>query len=65
LPHRVKGDKSNPFSTPAKPQPKTYEAKANPLSPSLVEKLDVHAANKRRMAQKAEADHVVALLLAK
>jgi large subunit ribosomal protein L4e len=64
----INSDEIQSVLNAAKPSPKTYPAKANPLR-SLValEKLDAHAANKRRMAQKAEADREAnkAKLLAK
>mmetsp|Transcript_25315 Transcript_25315/g.41563 ORF Transcript_25315/g.41563 Transcript_25315/m.41563 type:complete len:383 (-) Transcript_25315:1289-2437(-) len=53
----INSDEIQSVVNPAKPSPKTYEAKANPLrSIVALEKLDRHAANKRRMAQKAEQD---------
>eukprot|EP00529_Nitzschia_sp_RCC80_P020937 CAMPEP_0113455142 /NCGR_PEP_ID=MMETSP0014_2-20120614/8224_1 /TAXON_ID=2857 /ORGANISM="Nitzschia sp." /LENGTH=381 /DNA_ID=CAMNT_0000346565 /DNA_START=189 /DNA_END=1334 /DNA_ORIENTATION=+ /assembly_acc=CAM_ASM_000159 len=53
----INSDEIQSVLNPAKPQPKLYAPKANPLkSISALEKLDVVAANKRRMAQKAEAD---------
>ncbi|KAL3913140.1 MAG: hypothetical protein SGARI_000805 [Bacillariaceae sp.] len=53
----INSDEIQSVLNPAKPAPKTYVAKANPLrSIAALEKLDAHAANKRRMAQKAEKD---------
>ena len=53
----INSDEIQSVLNPAKPQPKKYEPKANPLrSIVALEKLDRHAANKRRMAQKAQQD---------
>lgn len=53
----INSDEIQSVLNPAKPQPKLYAPKANPLkNTEALEKLDKHAANKRRMAQKAEAD---------
>jgi large subunit ribosomal protein L4e len=53
----INSDEIQSVLNPAKPQSKLYAPKANPLrSITALEKLDVVAANKRRMAQKAEAD---------
>ncbi|KAG7353572.1 50S ribosomal protein L4 [Nitzschia inconspicua] len=64
----INSDEIQSVINPAKPAPKTYPAKANPLrSIVALEKLDAHAANKRRMAQKAQQDREAnkAQLLAK
>jgi large subunit ribosomal protein L4e len=51
----INSDEIQSVVNPAKPMPKTYARKANPLRNILaLEKLDPFAANKRRMAQKAE-----------
>jgi large subunit ribosomal protein L4e len=56
----INSDEIQSVLNPSKPQPKTYEAKANPIKSIVaLEKLDRFAANKRRMAQKAEADREV------
>jgi large subunit ribosomal protein L4e len=53
----INSDEIQSVLNPAKPAPKTYPSKANPLrSIDALEKLDAHAANKRRMAQQAEQD---------
>jgi hypothetical protein len=53
----INSDEIQSVVNPAKPQPKEYEPKANPLRSTVtLEKLDRHAANKRRMAQKAQQD---------
>lgn len=53
----INSDEIQSVLNPAKAQPEKYEAKANPLrSIVALEKLDRHAANKRRMAQQAEKD---------
>jgi large subunit ribosomal protein L4e len=53
----INSDEIQSVLNPAKPQSKVYAPKANPLrNITALEKLDVVAANKRRMAQKAEAD---------
>jgi large subunit ribosomal protein L4e len=53
----INSDEIQSVVNPAKSTPKTYPAKANPLrSIVALEMLDAHAANKRRMAQKAEQD---------
>merc|ERR1712157_219037 len=53
----INSDEIQSVLDPAKAQPEKYEAKANPLrSIVALEKLDRHAANKRRMAQQAEKD---------
>ena len=64
----INSDEVQSVLNPAKAQSAGYEPKANPLkSIAALEKLDAHAANKRRMAQKAEADREAnkAALLAK
>lgn len=53
----INSDEIQSVLNPAKPQSGIYEPKANPLrSIAALEKLDIHAANKRRMAQQAEKD---------
>eukprot|EP00534_Pseudo-nitzschia_fraudulenta_P000504 CAMPEP_0201127964 /NCGR_PEP_ID=MMETSP0850-20130426/32132_1 /ASSEMBLY_ACC=CAM_ASM_000622 /TAXON_ID=183588 /ORGANISM="Pseudo-nitzschia fraudulenta, Strain WWA7" /LENGTH=382 /DNA_ID=CAMNT_0047396985 /DNA_START=44 /DNA_END=1192 /DNA_ORIENTATION=+ len=64
----INSDEVQSVLNPAKSTSAGYEPKANPLkSIAALEKLDVHAANKRRMAQKAEKDREAnkAALLAK
>ena len=51
----INSDEIQSVLNPAKPQPKQYAPKANPLrNIEALEKLDPFAANKRRMAQDAE-----------
>merc|ERR1712194_6430 len=53
----INSDEIQSVLNPAKSISEGYEPKANPLkSIEALEKLDRHAANKRRMAQKAEKD---------
>lgn len=53
----INSDEIQSVLNPAKAQTDGFEAKANPLrSIVALEKLDRHAANKRRMSQKAEKD---------
>eukprot|EP00537_Pseudo-nitzschia_pungens_P006042 CAMPEP_0172365426 /NCGR_PEP_ID=MMETSP1060-20121228/9319_1 /TAXON_ID=37318 /ORGANISM="Pseudo-nitzschia pungens, Strain cf. cingulata" /LENGTH=381 /DNA_ID=CAMNT_0013088701 /DNA_START=45 /DNA_END=1190 /DNA_ORIENTATION=- len=53
----INSDEIQSVLNPAKGPFEGYEAKANPLKSIVaLEKLDIHAANKRRMAQKAEKD---------
>ena len=53
----INSDEIQSVLNPAKAQSEGYEPKANPLrSIVALENLDRHAANKRRMAQKAEKD---------
>merc|ERR1719437_100052 len=53
----INSDEIQSVLNPAKAQFEGYEPKANPLrSIEALEKLDRHAANKRRMAQQAEKD---------
>merc|ERR1712087_1053511 len=53
----INSDEIQSVLNPAKAQSEVYEPKANPLrSIVALEKLDRHAANKRRMAQQAEKD---------
>lgn len=53
----INSDEIQSVLNPAKAQTEAFEAKANPLrSLEALEKLDRHAANKRRMAQQAEKD---------
>jgi len=53
----INSDEIQSVLNPAKAQNDGYETKANPLrSIVALEKLDRHAANKRRMAQQAEKD---------
>jgi len=53
----INSDEVQSVLNPVKAQSEAYEPKANPLrSIEALEKLDRHAANKRRMAQKAEKD---------
>merc|ERR1712008_106578 len=64
----INSDEIQSVLNPAKAQSEGYEPKANPLkSIESLEKLDRHAANKRRMAQQAEKDRAAnrAALLAK
>lgn len=53
----INSDEIQSVLNPAKAQAEAYEPKANALTSIVaLEKLDRHAANKRRMAQKAEKD---------
>lgn len=53
----INSDEIQSVLNPAKGQSEGFDAKANPLKSIVaLEKLDRHAANKRRMAQKAEKD---------
>jgi len=53
----INSDEVQSVLNPAKAQPAVYEPKTNPLRSIIaLEKLDRHAANKRRMAQQAEKD---------
>lgn len=53
----INSDEVQSVLNPAKDQAEAFEPKANPLKSIVaLEKLDAHAANKRRMAQKAEKD---------
>merc|ERR1711935_815448 len=53
----INSDEIQSVLNPAKAQSEGYEPKANPLKSIVaLEKLDRHAANKRRMAQQAEKD---------
>jgi len=64
----INSDEIQSVLNPAKAQSERYDPKANPLrSIEALEKLDRHAANKRRMAQQAEKDRAAnkAALLAK
>merc|ERR1712129_366127 len=53
----INSDEIQSVLNPAKADAEGYEPKANPLKSIVaLEKLDRHAANKRRMAQQAEKD---------